>query len=86
LGAMGAMGAMRSLMSSLLNRAARRLSVIRCQCAGPQVACRTGAKARVYIPARCLIRNLLGKKAEMAGKSVAGRSGGGHSRDINLSK
>jgi hypothetical protein len=33
-----------------------------------------------------LIRNLLGKKAEMAGKSVAGRSGGGHSRDINLSK
>jgi hypothetical protein len=33
-----------------------------------------------------LIRNLLGKKAEMAGKSVTGRSGGGHSRDINLSK
>ena len=52
----------------------------------PDVRSTVDAKARVYIPARCLIRNLLGKKAEMAGKSVAGRSGGGHSRDINLSK
>src|SRR5690242_21493520 len=65
---------MRSLMSSLLNRAARRLSVIRCQCAGLQVACRTGAKARVYIPARCLIRNMPGKKAELAAKSATGGS------------
>jgi hypothetical protein len=35
----------------------------------PACRYRTGAKARVFIPARCSIRNMAGQNAEMTAKS-----------------